>query len=87
MEKDGILVAESFGRGSLKSQLRNADQLGVEITIIIGQKEAIDGTVIVKDMASGSQETVTNEKLIGVVKRMLRSNSTTCLKEINGNPQ
>jgi len=33
LEKNGILVAESFGRGSLKSQLRVADRLGVEITL------------------------------------------------------
>lgn len=74
MEKNGLLVGESFGRGSLKSQLRQANRLGVDITLIIGQKEALDGTVIVKDMISGSQETVTTEKLITLVKRMLKNN-------------
>ncbi|MCX6765633.1 MAG: histidine--tRNA ligase [Candidatus Moranbacteria bacterium] len=73
LEKNGILVAESFGRGSLKSQLRIADRLGVEITLIIGQKEALDGTVIVKDMVSGTQETVTGEKLITAVRKILKS--------------
>ena len=56
LERSGIMVAESFGRGSLKSQLKVADRMGVEITLILGQKEALDGTVIVKDMASGNQE-------------------------------
>jgi histidyl-tRNA synthetase len=73
LEKNGILVAESFGRGSLKSQLRVADRLGVDITLIVGQKEALDGTVILKDMMSGTQEIVTNEKLINLVKKILKT--------------
>lgn len=73
LEKNGILVAESFGRGSLKSQLRSADRLGVEITIIVGHKEAIDGTAIVKDMLTGSQEIATAEKLPNLIKKILNS--------------
>jgi histidyl-tRNA synthetase len=66
------LVAESFGRGSLKSQLKAADRLGVEITLILGQKEAIDGTVIVKDMASGNQEVVDAGKVVEEMKKRLK---------------
>jgi histidyl-tRNA synthetase len=73
LEKNGILVAESFGRGSLKSQMRVADRLGVDITLIVGQKEALDGTVIVKDMVSGTQEMATQEKMIPLVKKILNS--------------
>lgn len=75
MEKNGILVAESFGRGSLKSQLRVADKLGVELTLILGQKEALDQTVIVKNMVSGVQEIVAMEKLIDVVKKKLKTDN------------
>ncbi len=73
LEKNGILVAESFGRGSLKSQLRSADRLGAEITLILGQKEALDGTVILKNMISGTQETVINGKLAERVKKILKN--------------
>jgi histidyl-tRNA synthetase len=73
LEKNGILVAESFGRGSLKSQMRVADRLGAEITLIVGQKEALDGTVIIKNMISGTQETVAVEKLVLLVKKFLKS--------------
>lgn len=76
LEKNGILIAESFGRGSLKSQLRVANRLGVEVTIIIGQKEALDGTAIVKDMVSGTQETVTQERLVDATKKILKTNVT-----------
>jgi histidyl-tRNA synthetase len=74
LQKNGILVAESFGRGSLKSQLRMADKHGVEITLIVGQKEALDETVIIKDMVSGTQETVINEKIVNAVKKILKNN-------------
>jgi len=84
LEKNGILVAESFGRGSLKSQLRVADWLGVEITLILGQKEALDGTVIVKNMATGVQEIVSAEKLIDIIKRKLKADSVIIYHN-NGN--
>ncbi len=74
LEKNGILIAESFGRGSLKSQMRVANRLGAEVTIIIGQKEALDDTAIVKDMVSGTQETVTHERLMDAVKKILKTN-------------
>jgi histidyl-tRNA synthetase len=72
LERSGVLVAESFGRGSLKSQLKVADRLKVEITLILGQKEAIDGTVIVKEMTSGIQEIINAEKVVDEMKRRLK---------------
>ena len=83
LQKNGILVAESFGRGSLKSQLRVADKLGVEVTIIIGQKEALDETAIVKDMVSGTQETVVKMKLVNAVKKILKNGVVVSVNNIN----
>ena len=80
LEKNGILTAESFGRGSLKSQLRVANRLGVEITVIIGQKEALDETAIVKDMISGTQETVNQDRLVISIKKILKSNTDMSAK-------
>ncbi len=72
LERSGVIVAESFGRGSLKSQLKVADRMGVELTLILGQKEAIDGTVIMKDMASGNQEIIDAAKVVDEVKKRLK---------------
>ena len=52
----------------------------MEIALIIGQKEALDGTVIVKNMSSGVQETVPREKLTALVKKILKNNSVTSVK-------
>jgi len=81
MEKNGILVAESFGRGSLKSQLRVADRLGVEMTLILGQKEALDGTVIIKNMATGVQEIVNMNKLVDIIKKRLKADNVVVYHE------
>lgn len=81
MEKCGILTAESFNRGSLKSQLRVADKLGVEFTLILGQKEALDGTVIIKNMVSGVQETVTMDKVVDMIKKKLKTDNVVVYHE------
>ncbi len=70
LQRAGIPVAESFGKGNLRSQLRQANQLGVETVLIIGQREALDETVIIKDMASGNQETSTFEKAVKQIKKI-----------------
>jgi len=75
IEQSGILVAESFGRGALKAQLRHANKLGVELTLIIGQQEALDETVIVKNMITGTQETIARDKTISFVKKNLKESA------------
>lgn len=83
LERNNLLVAESFGRGSLRSQMRVANRMGAEVTIIIGQKEALDDTAIVKDMVSGTQETVTHARLADAVKKILKTNQELKIKEVN----
>jgi histidyl-tRNA synthetase len=74
LEKNGILMAESFGRGSLKGQLRQSVKMGADLTIILGQKEAMDQTVIVKNMQTGSQETMPQDKVVEFIKYTLKKN-------------
>ncbi len=71
LEKAGITVAESFGRGNLKAQLKKADQLGVDLVLIMGQRESLDETVIIKDMIGGNQEVVILDKVVVEVKKKL----------------
>ena len=78
----GIPVAEAFGKNALKAQLEIANKLGVKLTIILGQKEVLDGTIIIRDMESGAQEIVDVNKIVGVVKRKLSSEVDETLKPI-----
>ena len=68
----GITVKESLGRDAIKSQLTLAAKVGAPIALILGQKEVIDQTIIVRETDSGIQETVPQEKLIDFLKRRLK---------------
>ncbi len=72
LESSGISVAESFGKGNLRSQLRQANQMKVDFVLIIGQREALDETIILKDMNSGSQEVITFSKVVSELKKRLK---------------
>lgn len=67
----GVNIVEAFGKNALKAQLESANKLGVELTLILGQKEVLDGTVIIRDMESGGQEIVDIKKVVALVQRKL----------------
>ena len=69
----GIETKSSIGRDSIKSQLRIANRLGVRFALIFGQKEALDGTTILREMETGVQETVPLGKIVDEVKKRLRT--------------
>jgi len=66
----GITVKESLGRDAIKSQLKLAEKFGAPISLILGQKEVIDGTVIVRDMRTRSQDIVTLDELANYLKSL-----------------
>lgn len=66
-----IAASEFIGPGSIKTQLRLAESSKVSIALIIGQKEAREGTVILRDVPSGMQELFTVERIIEEVKKRL----------------
>jgi len=70
--KSKIKVAESFGRDSLNAQFNRADKLGVKYTLILGQKEALEEVVIIRDMKTGKQETVKLDKVVEKMKKRLK---------------
>jgi len=71
--KAGIEAKSSIGRDSIKSQLRIANRLGVRFALIFGQKEALDGTIILREMDTGVQETIPLEKIVDEVKKRLKA--------------
>lgn len=68
----GVEARESLGRDSIKSQLKIAEKMGAVIALILGQKEALDNTIIVREIQSGIQETVPQDKLIEFLKKKLK---------------
>ena len=70
--KAKINIAESLGRDSLKTQLGRADKLGVEYTLILGQREVLDNTIVIRTMQTGEQKIVKLDKIIDEVKERLK---------------
>ena len=63
LRQAGIGVIEALGNKSLKAQLRQANKLGIEHAVIIGEQEIKDGTVILRDMTTAQQKTVPFDQL------------------------
>ena len=72
LRKAKIRVSESFGRDSLKAQLNRADNMNVKYSLILGQKEAIEETIIIKDMKTGKQSIVKLNKTVEEIKKRLK---------------
>lgn len=51
-------VSQAFYKDSLKAQLEVANKLKVKYTLIIGQKEVGEGTIMLRDMDGGVQEII-----------------------------
>ncbi|HSX24824.1 MAG TPA: histidine--tRNA ligase [Candidatus Andersenbacteria bacterium] len=66
-----IPFSESIDRDGMQQQLHMADRLKVEWSIIIGQKEVLDNTVILRNMESGMQEVVDRDRLVNELERRL----------------
>ena len=64
----GVAATGAVDRDGIGSQLARADKLGVPNAIIIGQKEVQEGTVLLRDMTSGAQETIKLEAIIGEMR-------------------
>ena len=70
--KAKIQIAESFGKDSLKTQLRLADKMGANYALILGQKEALEESIIIRDMRTGRQETVKLDKVVREMEKYLK---------------
>jgi len=70
---ENIKVGESFSQDGLKKQLEKADSLNVKFTLILGQREIIDKTIILRDMNSGIQEIINYDNIINEIKKRIKT--------------
>jgi len=71
LRKAGFKISQGFLHSALKHQLEEAQSMNVRYTLILGQKELMDGTIIVRDMESGAQEVVDAKKIINEIEKRL----------------
>lgn len=71
LRKAGFRVSQGFLHNGLKHQLEEAQKLNVRYTLVLGQKELMDGTIIIRDMESGAQEVVDAKKIVHELEKRL----------------
>ena len=72
LRKERIPAGESISRDNLKAQLNIAAKIGAKLALILGQKEAMDGTILIRDMDEGTQEAILQTKLVEKIKLKLK---------------
>lgn len=70
LRQNKIPVRQSLSKDSLGSQLAIAEKSGIPVTLIFGQKEALENSIIVRDMSNRSQTTVDIDKLAKYLKNL-----------------
>jgi len=75
LRRAGFNIRQAFSKDSLKSQLEVANRLGVKYSLILGQKEIMDGTILLRDMESGIQEVIDYKKIEAEIQKRLANGS------------
>jgi histidyl-tRNA synthetase len=70
LRKNKIPVFQTLSKDSLSAQLAQAEKMEIPYCIIFGQKEAMDNTVIVRNMSVHSQDTVKIDALSDYIKHL-----------------
>ncbi len=63
LRRAGVAVEQNLASDSLSAQLRTAEHRGAKHVIIMGQKEFVENTVILRDMVARNQENIPIEQL------------------------
>ena len=71
LTSEKISVYDHFGQSGVKNQLKQAESQHAPVALIMGQKEAADEMVILRDVKSGMQEIISYDKIVAEVKKRL----------------
>ena len=72
LRRAGFKVRQAFTKDALKNQLEEANRVGAKYSIIIGQKEILDETAMLRDMESGVQEIIDIKKVSQELEKRLK---------------
>jgi histidyl-tRNA synthetase len=70
LRQNKIPVQHSLSKDSLGTQLGIAEKSGIPYALIFGQKEALENSIIVRDMSNRSQTTIDIDKLAKYLKNL-----------------
>ena len=66
-----VYIAQSINKDNLNSQLSLASKMKVPYVLILGQKEVLENSIMVRDMDTGAQESVPMEKVVEIIKKKI----------------
>lgn len=84
LQAEGIRVTEALTKDGLKQQLEIANRLGAHYTMIVGQKELMDDTILIRDMENGIQEVVDFKRAVEEMKKRVEKARAAGLKPVIG---
>ena len=67
----GIHTVGALGEASLKSQMRLADRFQARYTLLLGQLEVKEDTIILRDMAAGKQKQIPFSKAVPEIIKLI----------------
>jgi histidyl-tRNA synthetase len=67
----GIAALADTRGGSLKSQLRRANDLGARAALVLGDTELDKGVVMLKDLAAHAQREIPRPEVVSALKQQL----------------
>ncbi|MGE3620859.1 MAG: histidine--tRNA ligase [Acidimicrobiia bacterium] len=67
----GLRTDRAFDGRSLKAQMKAADRSGARFALIVGEQEQADGTVVVRDLRAGEQQTVAAGSVVAHVQELI----------------
>lgn len=70
LRKAKILICQSLSRDMLGGQIALAEKLKMSYALIMGKKESMENTIMVRDMNTRSQEIISNENLSDYLKKL-----------------
>src|SRR5690606_21961715 len=70
LRRANISITHSLSKDKLSSQLGTAENLHLPYVLIIGQKEALENSVVVRNVETRSQETVPMDSIVEYLKKL-----------------
>jgi histidyl-tRNA synthetase len=73
LRKNDIKILFSFGKDSVRSQMKFADKIKTKYILLLGQEEVNRNEIILQEASSELQENIPLPKLIKVLKNKLNN--------------
>lgn len=71
LQEEEISTRTALAKDSLRDQLKMANRSGAKITLILGEKELQDKTIIIRDMKEGTQDIVPLKDAITKIRKKI----------------